>query len=162
MADGFDNFKIANQFVDAFYSFNKDSLKAVLSDAEESQPNIMYYQKWAECGHYEVIDRGKYFERNDSVVTFPVTVKDDLMKALGINFNVTDTFYILIQHGRIRSVTNSSNDLDEYYKAKEWVKNNYTDSFEIACRDIWNGGPTPCECIQLIVKGFAEYKAQSK
>lgn len=84
------------------------------------------------------------------------------MKALGIDFNVTDTFHILIRHGKIRSVTNSSNDLDEYYKAKEWVRKNYAESFERACNDIWNGGPAPCECIQLIVKGFEEYKKQRK
>jgi hypothetical protein len=52
-----DNIDIANQFIDAFYSFNEDSLKLSLSYAEESQPSILYYQKWAECGNYKVLNR---------------------------------------------------------------------------------------------------------
>ena len=48
------NIDIANQFIDAFYSFNEDSLKLSLSYAEVSHPSILYYQKWAECGNYKV------------------------------------------------------------------------------------------------------------
>src|SRR5687768_10604644 len=84
------NIDVANKFVDAFYSFNTDSLATILSQAKEStQADILYYQKWAECGHYEVLKRDAYSEKNDSLVIFPVTVKDDLMAALHIDFNVT-------------------------------------------------------------------------
>src|ERR1044071_8776713 len=83
------NVALGNQFVDAFYSFNRDSLQSLLSAAKTSQPEILYYQKWAACAHYSVIDRSHYFEKNDSTVVMPVTVKDDLMTALAINFNVT-------------------------------------------------------------------------
>jgi len=149
---------IANKFIDAFYSFNRDSLQSMLSVARESQPNILYYQKWAECAHYHVIDRDHYFEQNDSVVIVPVTVKDDLMGALEIDFNVTDTFHITIRNGSIRSVTTASNDLDEYYKAKEWVKQNRSELIEKPCEGIWAGGPTPCECVQGMLRGFAAFK----
>ena len=97
------NIEVGISFIDAFYSFNKDSLASILSDAEKSQPEILYYQKWAECANYKVLDRSHYFERNDSVVVFPVTVKDDLMSALAIDFNVTDTFHISIKNGKITS-----------------------------------------------------------
>jgi hypothetical protein len=150
------NLTIANKFVDAFYSFNKDSLASMLSFAKESHPNILYYQKWAECGHYEVLKRDAYSEKNDSVVIFPVTVKDDLMAALQIDFNVTDTFRLTIRDGHIRRVENSSNDPDEYYQAKDWVKQNRPELVEKACEGVWAGGPTPCECIQGFVKGFEE------
>ncbi|MFT4644979.1 MAG: hypothetical protein ACI8ZX_001386, partial [Planctomycetota bacterium] len=40
-----DNVEIANKFIDAFYSFNEDSLKLSLSYAEKSHPSILYYQK---------------------------------------------------------------------------------------------------------------------
>src|SRR5688572_2450436 len=98
------NVAIANKFIDAFYSFNKDSLESTLTHANETKANILYYQKWAECGHYAVLKRDTYIEKNDSLILFPVTVKDDLMAALQINFNVTDTFRISIQNGNIRSV----------------------------------------------------------
>jgi hypothetical protein len=149
---------IANKFIDAFYSFNRDSLQSMLFVARESQPNILYYQKWAECANYDVINRDHYFEKNDSVVIVPVTVKDDLMGALKIDFNVTDTFHISIRNGSIRSVTTASNDLAEYYEAKAWVKQNYPELIEKACEGIWEGGPTPCECVKAMVKGFAEFK----
>lgn len=156
------NTKIAHQFINAFYSFHHDSLQTLLEKAESSQPNILYYQQWAECGHYQVVDRSKYFSKNDSVVVYPVTVKDDLMKTLQIDFNVTDTFHIVVRDGAIRSVTNSSNDPEEYYAAKEWVIQNHSEEYKKACEGIWNGGPTPCECIQTILKGFEEYRVSSK
>jgi hypothetical protein len=156
------NTKLAQQFIDAFYSFHHDSLQALLAQAEASQPNILYYQQWAKCGHYQVVDRSKYFTKNDSVVVYPVTVKDDLMKTLQIEFNVTDTFHIVVRDGMIRSVTNSSNDLEEYYTAKEWVIQNHSEEYKKACEGIWNGGATPCECIQTILKGFEEYRVRSK
>ena len=150
---------IANEFIDAFYSFNRDSLESMLALAKESQPNILYYQKWAECGNYQIVKRDSYFEKNDSLIIFPVTVKDDLMGALDIDFNVTDTFHLYIQNGQIRRVHTSSNDPDVYYEAKEWVKQNRPHLVEKSCEGIWNGGPTPCECVQGMVKGFAEFRA---
>ncbi|MBP9927002.1 MAG: hypothetical protein KBF45_13555 [Cyclobacteriaceae bacterium] len=156
------NVAIANNFVNAFYSFNRDSLQTILTFASESQPSILYYQKWAECGNYKIVNRDKYMEKNDSLVLFPVTVKDDLMQALQIDFNVTDTFHILIRDGKIRSVQTSSNDLAIYYQAKEWVKQNKPELVEKACEGIWEGGPTPCECIQGMIKGFAAFIENKK
>lgn len=103
---------VANQFIDAFYSFDRDSLTSILSDAVESQPEILYYQKWAECGNYQVLNRHLCIEKNDSLVLYPVTVKDDLIGALKLDFNVTDTFHLIITEGHIRSVRTTSNDPD--------------------------------------------------
>jgi len=151
------NVELATKFIDTFYSFNTDSLELILSAAKESQPNILYYQKWAECGNYEIVKRDTWFEKNDSLIVFPVTVKDDLMQALKIDFNVTDTFHIIIRKGRISSVQTTSNDLDVYYKAKEWVSKNRPDLIEKPCEGIWEGGPTPCACIQGMIKGFSAF-----
>lgn len=156
------NVVVANKFIDAFYSFNRDSLGSILSQARESRPGILYYQRWAQCGHYEIVQRGKYIEQNDSLVIFPVTVKDDLMGALDIDFHVTDTFHLAIRYGKIRSVKTSSNDPEVYYEAKKWVQQNRPDLVKKACEGIWEGGPTPCECVQGMVKGFAEFKANGK
>lgn len=153
-----DHMLIANAFVDAFYSFNSDSLQALLSAAERSRPGILYYQKWAKCGNYKVLHRDGYFEKNDSTIMVPVTVKDDLMGSLQIDFNVTDTFHITFRNDIIHEVQTSSNDPDEYYEAKEWVKTNRPEYIEKACEGIWEDGPTPCECIQGMVKGFLDFK----
>jgi len=156
------NTVVANKFIDAFYSFNRDTLEAILSEASASQPSILYYQKWAECGNYTVITRHDCFEKNDSLMICPVTVKDDLMAGLNINFNVTDSFHITIAQGQIRKVETSSNDPDAYYEAKDWVKQNRPDLIEKPCEGIWNGGPTPCECILGMIKGFRAYVASQQ
>lgn len=151
------NEMLANQFVDAFYSFSNDSLESILTTAKDSQPNLLYYQKWAECGHYQIVKRGEVIHKSDTVVLVPVTVKDDLMSALQIDFNVTDTFHIVVVDRQIRSVDTSSNDPDMYYEAKDWVKNNRPELIDTECEGIWNGGPTPCECIQGYLAGFVEF-----
>ena len=158
--DSAGNIDIAKAFVDAFYSFKRDSLQTLLSAAETSRAGILYYQKWAECGSYQVLQRDSFLEKNDSTVIYPVTVKDDLMAALQINFNVTDTFRITIRDGKIRDVQTSSNDPDEYYIAKEWVYAYRPQYVTKACEGIWADGPTPCECIQGMLKGFRDYKEQ--
>jgi len=148
---------LANQFVDAFYSFDCDSLQTVLSEAASSQPNILYYQKWAECGHYQIVQRNQPVQKNDSVMLVPVTVKDDLMPALEIDFHVTDTFHIVVRDGKIRSVETSSNDPEIYHQAKAWVQQNHPELVEKPCEGIWNGGSTPCECIHGYMKGFEDF-----
>jgi len=153
------NIDIANQFIDAFYSFNKDTLKLSLSYAEKAQPSILYYQKWAECGNYEILKRFNCEEKNDSLVICPITVKDDLMSALQLDLNVTDTFHITIKERQIRSVQTSSNDPDLYYKAKEWISQNRPELIKKPCEGAWEGGPTPCECIRAIIQGLVEFKA---
>jgi hypothetical protein len=152
---------IAHEFINAFYSFNKDSLKTTLFYAKESQPGILYYQKWAECGNYKVIMQHDCIIKNDSLVICPVTVKDDLIGTLGIDFHVTDTFSLTIVEGHIRSVETSSNDPDLYYEAKDWIARNRPELIEKPCEGIWEGGPTPCECVQAILEGFAEFKTHN-
>jgi hypothetical protein len=146
------NTVVANKFIDAFYSFNSETLESILSDAKATQPNILFYQRWAECGNYEIITRHNFVGKNDSLVICPVTVKDDLMAGLNINFHVTDTFHLTITKGRIRSVKTSSNDPDVYYKAKGWVKENRPELIS-TCEGIG----APCECIRGMIKGFKEF-----
>ncbi|MDF1572536.1 MAG: hypothetical protein P1P82_13075 [Bacteroidales bacterium] len=153
------NLKVASEFIDAFYSFNKDSLQSILSQADETRQSILFYQGWAECGNYEIVDRPKCIVKNDSLILCPVTVKDDLLGALQIDFYVTDTFHLTIVNQQIRSVNTSSNDPVQYYQAKEWVKLNRPELIELPCEGIWEKGTTPCECVQAMVRGFVEYAA---
>lgn len=156
------NLTIANQFIDAFYSFDKDSLQAILRQTDESKQSILYYQGWAECGNYKIIDRHECIVKNDSIIICPITVEDDLIGALNINFNVTDTFHLTIIDGKVHTIQTSSNDPDQYYQAKEWIKQNLPELIEIPCEGIMEDGTTPCECVQAMVKGFAEFEASSK
>ena len=156
------NVAAANEFIDAFYSFNSDELESTLAYAEESKPSILYYQGWAEGGNYEIIERHPCVARNDSLVLCPVTVKDDLIGALEIDFYVTDTFHVTVKKGRILSVTTSSNDPPLFYEARDWVRQNRPELIEEPCRGIGEGGPTPGECVRAMVKGYTEYVAIEK
>lgn len=149
------NVDLANQFIDAFYSFDEDTLKSILSNAIESQPEILYYQKWAECANYEIFARNEFIVKSDSLISCPITVKDDLMGILNIEFNVTDSFHIAILNHQIVSVHTTSNDLDIYYQAKDWVKANQPELIQVPCIGIWEGGPTPCECVKGMIAGFS-------
>lgn len=150
------------QFVNAFYSFNRDSLAALLSHAKSSYPEILYYQKWAECANYKILNRHVVIKKNDSTLLIPVTVKDDLMGSLEINFNVTDTFHVTVRNEKIVAVTTSSNDVQTYWDAKEWVKQNRPAYIDKACEGVWQGGPTPCECVLGMMKGFREFVKSKK
>ncbi len=144
---------VANAFIDAFYSFDQDSLRATLVHADDTKDGIVYYQKWAECGNYQVMKRNAFIEKNDSTIICPITVKDDLMGALGIDFHVTDTFRLTFIDGQIRTIATSSNDPDEYYQAKDWVRENRKELM-VPCED----GSDPCGCIKATIEGFGAFK----
>jgi hypothetical protein len=156
------NVVVANEFIDSFYSFNSVKLKSILSAAEESKPSLLYYQGWAEGGNYEIVDRHPCVAKNDSLVICPVTVKDDLISALEIDFYVTDTFHITVLHGRIITVTTSSNDPPIFHEAREWVQQNLFELIEEPCQGIWKDGTTPGECVRAMVKGYAEFIASER
>ena len=152
------NVDIATEFIDAFYSFNGDTLQNTLTHADDSQQSIFFYQKWAECGNYEVIKQNDFIITNDSLVLCPITVKDDLIGALEVDFNVTDTFHLTIINEKIRSIETSSNDPELFYEAKDWIKQNRPELIEKVCE----GTSTACECVKATVDGFIEFKANNK
>lgn len=152
------NFDIATEFIDAFYSFNRDSLQSTLTYVDDSQHSILYYQKWAECGNYKVIKRNDFIKKNDSLVLCPITVRDDLIGALEVDFNVTDTFHLTIINGQIRTIETTSNDPDLFYEAKDWIKHNRPELIEKACE----GASKACECVKATVEGFVEFKQTNR
>ena len=152
-------FAKAEAFVDAFYSFDADKLRPILVDAPDSAPNILFYQGWAEGGNYAVLDRMPCVAENQQVVSCSITVKDDLIGALGIDFNVTDTFHLTFSDGRIVSIETSSDDPQAYHDAEQWVQDKRPEVMEGPCQGYFDGGPTPQLCVQAMVKGYAEYAA---
>ena len=152
----------AEALIDAFYSFDPARLRAVMADAADSQPALLYYQGWAEGGNYAVLKRSACrFDKPDEV-RCAITVKDDLVPALGIGFDVTDTFHISFREGRIVGVRTSSNDPPEFEQALKWVDKQHPALFDEECRGFFKGGPTPQACVREIVKGFREFAARPK
>lgn len=144
-------------FIDAFYSFDPAALEAILESADESsQMEILYYQGWAEGGNYEILKRKPC--AGESEIRCAITVKDDLVGALQLDFDVTDTFILRFSGEQIASVGTESNDPQEVGQAFEWVDANY-DFEDNVCQDWFAGGTTPGECIKAIVAAFAEFRA---
>lgn len=152
----------AEAFVDAFYSFDRVRLNAALTAAPEAVPRISYYQGWAEGGNYQVVRRMPCQVEDADFVTCSITVRDDLIQALGTGFDVTDTFHLGFEGGRIVSVRVSSNDPPEFDRAMEWVQNERSALVEEPCRDSFEGGPTPQACVRAMVQGFREFAALNR
>jgi hypothetical protein len=150
------NLDASERFIDAFYSFELGRLRKTLEFAESSQASIIYYQGWAEGGNYSVVERHGCDHRDNKIVC-PVTVKDDLMAALEIEFDVTDTFHLTVDGGRILSVETSSNDLDVFRDAEAWVWKERPHLVETPCAGYFEGGDTPGDCVRAMLQGFREY-----
>ncbi|WP_034059383.1 hypothetical protein [Lacinutrix jangbogonensis] len=153
---------IANNFIDAFYSFNSNALLPMLKYAENSKSEILYYQGWAEGGNYEIIKKYPCEVKNDTLIICSITVKDDLIKALELNLNVTDTFHIVIKKDKITAITTSSNDPPIFYEAEEWIKKNHPELINEPCKGIWEDGTTPNECVRAMVEGYLKFIAEKK
>lgn len=151
------NLAAAEAFIDAFYSFDSDRLKEALSSAQESIPEIVYYQGWAEGGNYAIVNRMPCEVKSAREARCSITVKDDLLGALGLAFQATDTFHLSFSDGKIVRVQTSSNDPELFDEALEWVRHEYPQLLSGACLGFFDGGPTPRECAQAVVRGFAEF-----
>lgn len=153
----------AEAFIDAFYSFDRARLEAALGAADDaSKRKILYYQGWAEGGHYQVVKRQPCRVRTESDVSCSITVKDDLIKALRGSYDVTDTFHLRFSGDDIVSVNTSSDDPPVMNEALAWVRSEKMAQIETPCRDFFDGGPTPQECVRTVVRLFGEYVAQKK
>lgn len=152
-----DQLIVAETFIDRFYAFDSAELNAMLGTAAESIPSISFYQGWAEGGHYQVVQRRPCEAMGPQRVSCSITVQDDLMLALGIDFNVTDTFALSFAEGEIASVETSSNDLQVFWDAQEWVNEEHPESIGVPCQGMFDGGLTPGECVRAMVEGYARF-----
>jgi hypothetical protein len=123
---------------------------------------MVFYQGWAKGGNYQVIKRMPCKTDSAAEVSCSITVKDDLIGALGISFNVTDTFHISFSNGMIAKVRTSSNDPQAFNDAVDWVQRERPDLIREPCRGFFNGGPTPGDCVRAMVRGFAEFATQRR
>jgi hypothetical protein len=148
---------LAERFVDAFYGFDPQPIADMLSSAGASQQDILFYQGWAQGGHYIVVNRMPCKAVSASQVSCSITVQDDLVLALGIDFDVTDTFTLSFQGSSIASVETSSNDPQLYHDARDWVWENRKALVRAPCRGTENVEPDPFECVRNMLQGYREY-----
>lgn len=150
---------VAEKLIDAFYSFDPRQLRAAMADAPASQPQLLFYQGWAEGGNYAVIERQPCKFAGDGEVTCAITVRDDLIAALGTGFWVTDKFHLTISEGRMVAVRNSSNDPPDFELALKCLQRERPEVMIGPCRGFFAGGPTPGDCVRAVVAGFKDYRA---
>lgn len=148
----------AEKLIDAYYSFEPAHLRAAMADAPDSQPQLLFYQGWAEGGNYAILERQPCQFVGESEVTCAITVRDDLIAALGTGFWVTDKFHLTMREGRIVAVDNSSNDPPEFNLALEWIRREQPEVMTGPCRGFFAGGPTPGDCVRAVVGGFKAYR----
>lgn len=151
----------AEKLIDAFYSFDSAPLRTALRNAPKSMPVILYYQGWAEGGNYRVLDRQTCTLDKPNEARCAITVKDDLIAALGTGYDVTDVFHISFEKNRITAVRTSSNDPPDMKQAFDWLTGKRPDMLKTApCDGFFAGGPTPQACVRAIVQGFKEFRAR--
>lgn len=155
------NLAAAEEFIDAFYSYDPDRLATALASAQDALGEIGFYQGWAEGANYQVLERSCE-PSGTLLVTCPITVEDDFLLALGSDFKVTDTFTVYVENGVISNVTTSSDDPE--YSQAAW--NFMYSKGELradggVCEGFFDGGPTPGDCARAFVEGYAEYASQN-
>ena len=151
------NVAVAERFVTAFYSFNSEPVAELLAGAGDSKQDILFYQGWALGGNYIVMKRMPCESVADDTVRCSITVQDDLVLALGIDFDVTDTFTLSFANGAISAVETSSNDPQLYHDARGWVWENRGETVETACKGSASTAPDPDRCVKNMLKGYREY-----
>lgn len=152
----------AEQLIDAFYSFDPTRLRSAMANAPASIPNILFYQGWAQGGNYKILDRKPCRRGKADEVLCDVTVKDDLIAALGTGYDVTDTFHLTFEDGRIVGVRTTSNDPPEFEEALKWLGKERPEILDGPCRGFFDGGPTPQECVRTVGSGFADFAARRR
>ena len=153
----------AEAFIDAFYSFDPRRLRNAMASAPSSIPPIVYYQGWAQGGNYVVLERKPCRFESADEATCDVTVRDDLIPALGSEFRVTDSLHLTFKGDRIAAVKTTSNDPPEAEAAFNWIERERPELFKTgACRGFFAGGPTPQDCIKAVVVGFKEFSARHR
>ena len=151
------NIRLAEQYIDAFYSFDPRILSPLLSQAGESQAKMLFYQGWAKDGNYIIKQRHSCKLGKGNEVICSIRVQDDLVLALGIDFDVTDTFHIYFSNNSISQIKTSTDDPKLYHDAYKWVMENRGEEVKPACKGSKDVKPSPSKCVKLMLLGYQEY-----
>ena len=151
------NLQLAEQYIDAFYSFNPNLLNPLLTQAGESQKKMSFYQGWAKDGNYIIKQRHPCKLGEGNEVLCSIRVQDDLVLALGIDFDVTDTFHIYFTNNYISQIKTSTDDPELYHDAYKWVIENRGEQVNPVCKGSKDVKPSPSRCVKLMLLGYQEY-----
>lgn len=151
------NIAKAEAFIDAFYSFDRSLLEPKLAKAPDSAGTILFYQGFAQGGNYKIMERHACQPIDSAKVSCSITVEDDPMLALKIDFHVTDTFTITFKKNSIVKVVNSSNDLPIYIEAQDWAFKNFPEIKAGPCLGFFDGGPTPTDCARAVTNAYKKF-----
>lgn len=150
---------IAEDFIDAFYSFDSTLLNSYLSKTNKTADDIRRYQGWAEGGNYKVLQRQPCLLESPLIILCSITVQDDPVQALQTGFNVTDTFHLTFENGHIISIDTSSDDQPIYFEAKKWVETYMPEVMSGPCDKVAN---TPGDCARAMTQGYKRFYASVK
>ena len=151
------NLSVAERLVDAFYSFDPEPLGNLLDKARDAKADLLFYQGWALGGNYIVMQRRPCEVVDDNTVSCAITVQDDLVLALGIDFDVTDTFILTFEDGAVSAFDLSTDDPQLYLDAREWVWKNRPELVAKACNGDAGAKPDPDLCVKNALKGYKEF-----
>ena len=156
------NIATAEAMLDAFYEFDADKLGSFLGEAGDSGQGILSYQAWAEGGNYKVMNRPGCAGETATLIVCPVTVQDDPVVALEVDFHVTDTFHLTFEDGIIVDVDTSSNDQPIYYEARVWISENLPEVMEGPCKRTDGRRDTPGDCARAMTDGYKQFMVAKK
>ena len=151
------NVDLVEAFIDAFYSFDPEPLGELLEESGDTRDGMLFYQGWAQGGNYIVMKRRPCKQLDDGKVRCSITVQDDLVLALGIDFDVTDTFTLTIEDGAITTIDLSTDDPKLYHDARHWVWSNRRDLVGEACDGDSGATPDPKLCVRNALEGYRAY-----
>ena len=148
-----DDLTSGEAFIDAFYSFDPQSLDRLVAAAEDGH-RALYYQAWAKAANYEIKTRRQCVAQGRAV-RCAITVTDDFGRTLG--YTATDTFTLTMERGRIVGVAFEADDPPIFDKLFKWIGERQPEVLIGPCKDAFAGGTTPGECARAVVAAAREF-----
>lgn len=145
----------AEIFIDAFYSWDAERLARAINASPEETAAVLYYQGWAEGGHYEVKKRRPCTVSNANQIQCRITVTDDFGKAMG--YTATDTFTLTMNTNQITGVTFEGDDPPIFLELQAWMMTNRPEIFSGPCKDLFAGGTTPGQCARAVARAAQNF-----
>lgn len=147
----------AESFIDAFYTWDAEALADLVQSAPADAPQALYYQAWAEAGHYSIQTRRPCAPAESGTVTCAITVTDDIGTALG--YMATDTFHFTVSAGEIVGIEFTSDDPPVLEAVITWMAEDRPEVLDGPCKDMFAGGTTPAACVRAVVQGARDYRS---
>ena len=146
----------AEQFVDAFYSFDNPKLSSLMAPGADAS-NALYYQAWAQAAHYTVAQRRDCSRSADQTIQCAITVIDDFGTTLG--YTATDTFTLTVKNNIVVAVAFEGDDPMIFYALYLWISIFRPEILSGPCQGMFEGGDTPAECASAVANAAADFTA---